>query len=88
MLRVRLEFDPDFKLEVPEELQECFDFEPAAADYFNSLTKSHRGYFIKWINDAKTEETRANRIASTVNAALRRMDYGMMLREKKKLREG
>jgi uncharacterized protein YdeI (YjbR/CyaY-like superfamily) len=88
MLRVRLEFDVDFKLEVPEDLQECFDFEPEAADYFNSLTKSHRGYFIKWINDAKTEGTRANRIASTVNAALRRMDYGMMLREKKKLREG
>lgn len=88
MLRVRLEFDPDFKLEIPEELLECFDFEPEAADYFNSLTKSHQGYFIKWINDAKTEETRANRIASTVNAALRRMDYGMMLREKKKLREG
>lgn len=88
MLRVRLEFDPDFKLEVPEELQECFEFEPEAADYFNSLTKSHQGYFIKWINDAKTEETRTNRIASTVNAALRRMDYGMMLREKKKLREG
>lgn len=88
MLRVRLEFDADFKMEVPEDLQECFDFEPEAADYFNSITKSHQGYFIKWINDAKTEETRANRIASTVNAALRRMDYGMMLREKKKLREG
>nr|WP_294948566.1 YdeI/OmpD-associated family protein [uncultured Mucilaginibacter sp.] len=88
LLRVRLEFDVDFKLEVPEDLQECFDFEPEAADYFNSITKSHRGYFIKWINDAKTEETRTNRIVSTVNAALRRMDYGMMLRERKKLREG
>lgn len=88
MLRVRLEFDPDFKLEVPDDLQECFDFEPEAADYFNSITKSHQRYFIKWINDAKTPETRANRIVSTVNAALRRMDYGMMLREKKILREG
>ena len=88
MLRVQLEYDKDFKIEMPEDLQECFDFEPEAADYFNSITKSHRGYFIKWINDAKTQETRANRIVSTVNAALRRMDYGMMLREKKKLREG
>lgn len=88
MLRVRLEFDVDFKLEMPEDLQECFDFEPEAADYFNSITKSHQGYFIKWINDAKTPETRANRIVSTVNASLRRMDYGAMLRERKKLREG
>ncbi|OOQ60067.1 YdeI/OmpD-associated family protein [Mucilaginibacter pedocola] len=88
VLRVRLEFDVDFKLEIPDDLQECLDFEPEAADYLNSITKSHRGYFIKWINDAKTEETRANRIVSTVNAARRGMDYGMMLREKKKLREG
>ena len=87
MLRVRLEFDVDYKLEVPEDLQQCFDFEPEAAEYFYSITKSHQGYFIKWINDAKTDETRANRIVSTVNAALRRIDYGMMLREKKKLRE-
>jgi hypothetical protein len=87
MLRVRLEFDVDFKMEVPDDLQECFDFEPEAYAYFSGLTKSHQGYFIKWINDAKTEETRANRIASTINATLRRMDYGAMLREKKKLKE-
>jgi len=87
MLRVRLEFDVDFKMEVPDDLQECFDFEPEAYAYFSGLTKSHQGYFIKWINDAKTEETRANRIACTINATLRRMDYGAMLREKKKLKE-
>ncbi|AMR30204.1 hypothetical protein A0256_01605 [Mucilaginibacter sp. PAMC 26640] len=85
-LRVRLAFDADFKITMPEDLQECFDFEPEAADYFTSITKSHQGYFIKWINDAKTEETRANRIVSTVNAALRRMDYGAMLRERKQLK--
>lgn len=88
MLRVRLEHDKDFKIEVPEDLQECFEFgEPEALEYFESLSKSHRGYFIKWITDAKTAETRANRIAKTINAAMRRMDYGAMLREQKKLRE-
>lgn len=88
MLRVRLEFDTEFKIEMPEDLQECFEFErPEAFEFFNSLAKSHQGYFIKWINDAKTEQTRANRIANTINAAVRRMDYGMMLREQKKLRE-
>ncbi|MDB4999441.1 MAG: hypothetical protein JWR76_518 [Mucilaginibacter sp.] len=88
MLRVRLELDTDYKVEMPEDLQECFDFEsPEAFEFFNGLAKSHQGYFIKWINDAKTEQTRANRIAHTINAAVRRMDYGMMLREQKKLRE-
>ena len=87
MLRVRLEFDADFKIETPDDLLDCFEFEPEAHDFFNSLSKSHWGYFIKWINDAKTEQTRANRIANTINAMVRRMDYGAMLREQKKLRE-
>lgn len=88
MLRVRLEHDADFKIEMPGDLQECFDYEqPEALEYFNGLSKSHRGYFIKWIIDAKTDQTRANRIAHTISAAARRMDYGTMLREQKKLRE-
>ncbi len=87
-LRVQLEHDIDFKIEMPDDLKDCFDYEqPEAFEYFNSLAKSHQGYFIKWITDAKTEETRANRIAKTINAAIRRMDYGAMLREQKKLRE-
>ncbi|TSD62680.1 DUF1905 domain-containing protein [Inquilinus sp. KBS0705] len=89
MLRVQLQHDKDFKIEMPADLQECFDFEqPEAYEYFSGLSKSHQGYFIKWINDAKTEQTRANRIVNTINAAARRMDYGMMLREQKRLREG
>ena len=88
MLCVQLEYDKDFKIEVPDDLQDCFDFEqPEAFEYFSSLSKSHQGYFIKWINDAKTMETRTGRIAKTISAALRRMDYGAMLREQKKLRE-
>jgi hypothetical protein len=88
MLRVQIEHDKDFKIEIPADLQECFEFgEPEAFEYFNGLSKSHQGYFIKWITDAKTTETRANRIAKTINAAIRRMDYGAMLREQKKLRE-
>jgi hypothetical protein len=88
MLRVRLESDDDFKYIIPADLQECFEFEqPEAWEFFNSLAESHRGYFIKWIDSAKTEPTRANRIASTINAMVLRMDYGQMLREQKKARE-
>ncbi|MEB0262449.1 MULTISPECIES: YdeI/OmpD-associated family protein [unclassified Mucilaginibacter] len=87
-LRVQLEHDIDFKIEMPDDLKDCFDYEQSEAfEYFNSLAKSHQGYFIKWITDAKTEDTRANRIAKTINAAIRRMDYGAILREQKKLRE-
>src|SRR5476649_453482 len=61
-LQVRLEEDIDYKVELPDDLKECFDFEPEAFEFFNSLARSHRWYFIKWINDAKTNETRAKRI--------------------------
>ena len=80
ILQVRLEADNDFKVEMPADLQECFDFEPEAYEFFNSLAKSHREYFIKWINDAKTNETRAKRIVNTVNAMSRKWSYSHMLR--------
>lgn len=84
MLQVRIEEDKDFKIEVPDYLQECFDFEPEAFEFFNSMPNSHRGYFIKWIDSAKTSETRAKRIVNTINAMLRKWDYGRMIREMKK----
>ena len=80
MLQVRLEEDTDFKVEMPADLQECFDFEPEAFEFYNSLAKSHREYFIKWIDSAKTNETRANRIVNTVNAMLRKWSYSQMIR--------
>ncbi len=80
MLHVCLEEDISYKVEVPADLQECFDFEPEAVDFFNSLPKSHREYFIKWINDAKTAETRAKRVINTVNAMLRKWKFNQMLR--------
>ena len=84
MLQVRMEEDKDFKIEMPDDLQDCFDFEPEAFDHFNSMPKSHRNYFIKWINDAKTAETRNKRIVNAVNAMLRKWDYGQMIRNMRK----
>jgi hypothetical protein len=84
MLSVKLEEDTDYKIEMPADLHECFDFEPEAQDFFYSLAKSHREYFIKWINEAKTNETRAKRIVNTVNAMLRKWRFNQMLREMRK----
>ena len=84
VLHVSVEEDTEFKVEVPADLQECFDFEPEALDFFNSLPKSHRDYFIKWIDGAKTSETRAKRIVNTVNAMLRKWRYNDMMRAMKK----
>lgn len=84
MLRVQLEEDTNFIITVPEDLEECFAYEPEAYEFFNSLAKSHRNYFIKWIDSAKTQPTRDKRIAHTINAMIKRWDYGMMIRSSKK----
>jgi hypothetical protein len=84
ILQVKIEEDTDYKVEIPDDLQECFEFEPEALDFFNSLPKSHRDYFIKWINGAKTNETRAKRIINTINAMLRKWKYNEMMRAMKK----
>ena len=52
----------------PKELTECLADEPKAMERFQQLPKSHQNYFTKWINEAKTEPTKAKRIAASINA--------------------
>ena len=86
-LTIKLEEHADFKVYIPSDLQDCFDFDPEALIQFNSLAMSHRNYFIKWIESAKTQETRTTRIVNTMNAMLRKWPYNQMLGEIKKERE-
>lgn len=84
MLRVLLEVDADIEVIIPDDLQECFEFEPDTLVYFNTLAQGHRRYFVNWINSAKTQPTRANRIINCVNAMLNKWDYGQMIRAMRK----
>lgn len=83
MLTVTLEVDTDTQVIVPDDLQECFEYEPEAEEFFNSLAEGHRRYFVNWINSAKTEPTRAIRMENTVNAMINKWDYGQMIRAMK-----
>lgn len=65
-----------------EDFMQCLADEPAALAYFNSLPGSHQRYFSKWIDSAKTEETKAKRIARAVHALARKMGYAEMIRER------
>jgi hypothetical protein len=87
MLSVSIEVDNDFEIKMPADLQQCLDDEPEAMKFFDKLPKSHRDYFIKWIDSAKTDGTRVTRIANTVNAMVRKQRYNEMMRELKKQRE-
>jgi hypothetical protein len=59
---------------------ECLADEPSASKYFQTLTPSHQRYFSKWIDDAKTLQTRTRRIARAVTALSRGLGYSDMLK--------
>ena len=69
------------------ELMECLADEPAALAFYSTLAKSHQLYFTKWINSAKTEQTKTKRIALAVNALAKKLGYGQMLRNLKQDKE-
>lgn len=79
-LRVQMEEDKsDFVFNA--DLLACLEDEPAAIEFFKTLTGSHQRYFSKWIDSAKSDDTKAKRIAMAVNALARRKGYAEMLRE-------
>lgn len=83
-VEVKMEMDSN-EIKPPEELIECLEDEPAALKHFNSLPKGHQNYFTNWINSAKTDPTKAKRIAATLNALNKKWDFGQMMRAMKKM---
>lgn len=81
ILQVKMEADRSPVL-LSAELMECLSDEPKALAYFNKLPKSHQNYYNKWIESAKTEATKAKRIAQTVTACARGQHYGQMMQSK------
>ena len=71
------------EITLPDDLNECLNDEPKAFEFFNTLAKGHRNYFIKWVDSAKTIETRTKRMAMMINALARKMGYAEMIRESK-----
>lgn len=69
------------------DLVECLADDPAAQAFFKSLPQGHQNYFSKWIDSAKTEPTKAKRIAMAVSALSKRMGYPEMIRSNKQKKE-
>jgi hypothetical protein len=86
MITAILEAD-DAPVKLSEDLITCLNDEPAALRHFNTLSGSHRNYFSKWIDSAKTEQTKAKRIAMAVSALSRNMGYPEMMREQKERKD-
>lgn len=65
------------------DLMACLRDEPASMKFFKSLSGSHQKYFSKWIESAKTPQTKAKRIAMALNAFSKQQGYPEMMRENK-----
>jgi len=75
------------KVEINETFLLCLADEPNALEFFNSLPGSHRNYFSKWIESAKTEATKENRIARAAIALSQKLGYSEMMRMTKEKNE-
>jgi uncharacterized protein YdeI (YjbR/CyaY-like superfamily) len=60
-------------LEVPDDLSRALAVNPAALGFFTAFPKSSRRAILEWIANAKRPETRAARVALTVNMAARNL---------------
>ena len=53
---------------VPADLEAALSEDAAAREFFDALAYSHRKEWVRWIEEAKKPETRASRVAATVDA--------------------
>lgn len=74
-------------IKIDADLISCLEDETTALTTFNGLPKGHRNYFSKWIEAAKTETTKAKRIAMAVTALAKGMNFPEMIRANKKQKD-
>jgi hypothetical protein len=80
-LHICIEAD-DRPLPMSEDFLACLDDEPNALAYFKTLPGSHQRYYSKWIEEAKTETTKAKRIAQAIRGLSGKLDFGSMTKLK------
>jgi len=62
-------------IEIPEELLLCLQDDTEALQFFNSLNENEQYNYVKWIYSAKTDQTKVNRIAETLNRLSKRQKF-------------
>lgn len=83
---VQLEVDKE-PIQIDTDFMDCLRDEPKALKTFQAMAKGHQNYFSKWIESAKTEPTKAKRIALAVNALTKGWGYPEMIRAQKKTKQ-
>ncbi|HEY8936683.1 MAG TPA: YdeI/OmpD-associated family protein [Cyclobacteriaceae bacterium] len=83
-LQVQLELD-ERALTLSADFVACLKDEPRAYEFFKTLPKSHQNYFSKWIESAKTIQTKTKRITMAVIALGAGQGYSEMIRSNRGL---
>lgn len=66
-IQVSVEVDAEPRVvEVPVELKKAFRVEKEAKAIFEKLSYTHQREYVIWINEARREETRQNRVVKTI----------------------
>ncbi len=84
MLKAEIQVDKSEYI-MNEAFIDCLKDEPEAYKIFSTFPASHQRYYSKWIDTAKTDATKAKRIAIAVNSLIKKQNFGEMLRAQKKL---
>jgi uncharacterized protein YdeI (YjbR/CyaY-like superfamily) len=53
-------------LEIPDDLTKALESDQEARAFFDKLSYTHQKEYVTWINEAKKEETRKNRLTKTI----------------------
>ncbi|HEU5290410.1 MAG TPA: YdeI/OmpD-associated family protein [Cyclobacteriaceae bacterium] len=78
-VKVTLEAD-ESKIILSRDLMACLKDDPAALAAFKKLPGSHQKYFSRWVESAKTANTKTKRIVMAVEALSKKMRFNEMLR--------
>jgi hypothetical protein len=52
---------------IPEDLRKALESDPTALAFFSKLAYSHQKVYVQWIEEARRDQTRQDRVARTVD---------------------
>ena len=67
-------------VEISPDLLACLEDDAKAKTFFTKMPKSHQNYYSKWIESAKTDATKAKRIAMCINGFIHNMTFAEILK--------
>ncbi len=79
--KVVLQIEEDkAEVKISADLITCLEDDKKAKVFFMEMPKSHQKYYSNWIESAKTDATKAKRIAMAINGFSKRLTYAEMLK--------